>query len=54
MDAKTVACDGYRALMKSKGLVISGFRNRLLAESVRFAPRKLVTSISRWVSEKVD
>src|SRR6266851_35754 len=48
MDAKTVAHDGYRALMKGKGLVISGFRNWLLAESVRFAPRKLVTSISRW------
>src|SRR5712691_10743911 len=41
MDAKTVAHDGYRALMKGKGLVISGFRNWLLAESVRFAPRKV-------------
>src|SRR5712692_6078067 len=54
MDAKTVAQDGYRGLMKGKGLVISGFRNWLLAESVRFAPRKAVTSISRWVAEKVD
>jgi uncharacterized protein len=53
-DAQTVARDGYRALMKGKGLVISGFRNWLLAESVRFAPRKVVTSISRWISEKVD
>ena len=53
MDAKTVARDGYRALVKGKGLVISGFRNWLLAESVRFAPRKVVTSISRWISEKV-
>jgi uncharacterized protein len=54
MDAKMVARDGYRALMKGKGLVISGFRNWLLAESVRFTPRKVVTSISRWVSAKVD
>jgi len=54
MDAKTVAQDGYRGLMKGKGLVISGFHNWLLAESVRFAPRKVVTSISRWVAEKVE
>ncbi len=54
MDAKSVAQDGYRGLMKGKGLVISGFHNWLLAESVRFAPRKAVTSISRWVAEKVD
>jgi short-subunit dehydrogenase len=54
MDAKTVAQHGYRGLMKGKGLVISGFHNWLLAESVRFAPRKVVTSISRWVAEKVE
>lgn len=47
MDAKTVARDGYRGLMAGKTLVISGFRNWLVAESVRFAPRKMVTAISR-------
>jgi len=47
MDAKTVARDGYRGLMKGKPLVISGFRNWLLAESLRVSPRKLVTAISR-------
>lgn len=51
-DAKTVAGVGYRALMKGKTLVISGFRNRLLVESVRVAPRKLATAISRWVAEE--
>jgi short-subunit dehydrogenase len=51
MDPKTVAADGYRALMAGKTLAISGFRNWLLAESVRFAPRKVVTAISRWVAE---
>ena len=47
MDAKTVARDGYRGLMAGRTLVISGFRNWVVAESVRFAPRKMVTAISR-------
>src|SRR5271155_3581893 len=54
MDAKTVARDGYRGLMADKTLVISGFRNWLLAESVRFSPRKLVTAISRKVLDKAE
>ena len=54
MDAKTVARDGYRGLMAGKTLVISGFRNWLLAESVRFSPRKLVTAISRKVLDKAE
>jgi short-subunit dehydrogenase len=52
MDAKKVAADGYRALMNGKTLAISGFRNWLVAESVRFAPRKMVTAISRKLVEK--
>ena len=52
MTAKTVAADGYRSLMKGKTLVISGTKNWLLAESVRFAPRKAVTAISRWITEE--
>jgi short-subunit dehydrogenase len=52
MDVKIVARDGYRGLMKGKTLVISGMRNWMVAESVRFAPRKLVTAVSRWVTEE--
>src|SRR5580704_10021625 len=54
MDAKTVARDGYRGLMAGKTLVISGFRNWLVAESVRFSPRKLVTALSRKVLDKAE
>jgi len=54
MDAKTVARDGYRALMSGKSLVISGLRNRLLAESLRFTPRKLVTAVSRKILERAQ
>src|SRR6202023_2484762 len=49
MHASTVARDGYRGLMAGKPIVISGFRNWLLANSVRFSPRRLVTAISRKV-----
>jgi uncharacterized protein len=52
MDAKTVAADGYRALMSGKTLAISGFRNWLLAQSLRFTPRKLVTAISGKILDK--
>ncbi|MFZ0796585.1 MAG: SDR family oxidoreductase [Terriglobales bacterium] len=51
MDARTVAEDGYRALMAGKPVVISGFKNWLLVQSVRFAPRKLVTAIARKTQE---
>jgi short-subunit dehydrogenase len=51
MDAATVALDGYRALMSGKVLEIPGFLNRLIAQSVRFSPRKLVTEISRRILE---
>src|SRR5450432_1010475 len=54
MDAKTVARAGYHGLLKGKTLVIPGFRNWLVAESVRVSPRKMVTAISRWVSERVE
>jgi len=52
MNVKTVAADGYRGLIKGKTLVISGTKNWLVAESVRFAPRKAVTALSRWITEE--
>lgn len=54
MKVDVVARDGYRGLMAGKTVVISGMQNWLVAESVRFAPRGLVTAISRWVSQKVE
>jgi short-subunit dehydrogenase len=51
-DAKSVARDGYAALMKGKPLVISGLKNWLLAESLRISPRRVVTSVSRRFIEK--
>jgi hypothetical protein len=54
MKVETVARDGYRGLMAGKTLVISGMQNWLVAEAVRFAPRRWVTAVSRWVAEKVE
>lgn len=51
MDARTVAEDGYRALMDGKPVAISGFKNWLVAQSVRFAPRRMVAAIARKLQE---
>jgi len=51
MDAATVAEAGYRGLMAGKSVVIPGFKNKLLAASVRFIPRDLVTVFSRKAVE---
>lgn len=53
MNAERVASDGYRAVMEGRTLAISGAHNWLVAQSTRFAPRKMVTAVSRWVAEKV-
>jgi short-subunit dehydrogenase len=54
MDAGKVALHGYRALMEGRTLAISGAHNWLVAQSTRFAPRKMVTAISRWIAEEVE
>lgn len=51
MDAATVANIGYRALMDGKTIVIPGIINKLMAKSVRFIPRNLVTKIVRKMQE---
>lgn len=52
MSAEKVARDGYRALMDGRTVAINGAHNWLVAQSARFAPRKMVTAISRWIAEK--
>lgn len=52
MDARTVAEDGYHALKARKPVVIAGFKNWLLAESIRFSPRRMVTAIARKIQEE--
>ncbi|MBW4646029.1 MAG: SDR family oxidoreductase [Goleter apudmare HA4340-LM2] len=51
MDAAKVAKIGYRALMEGKTVVVPGWKNRMLAEIVRFTPRNLVTKIVKNMQE---
>ncbi|MEW4305780.1 SDR family NAD(P)-dependent oxidoreductase [Rossellomorea marisflavi] len=52
MDVQTVARIGYDGLMRGKTIVILGFKNKLLANSIRFIPRKWVTATVRNVQER--
>jgi hypothetical protein len=54
MDAGTVAAVGYAGLKAGKGVVIPGARNWLLAEAVRFAPRRVATGLVRRMQERAD
>ena len=50
--SREVAEFGYRAMMQGRAVAIHGFRNTLLANSVRFAPRSLVVKMARKMQEK--
>jgi uncharacterized protein len=50
--AREVAEYGYRSMMKGKAVAIHGFRNNILANSVRFAPRSLVVKFTGKVQAK--
>jgi short-subunit dehydrogenase len=45
--AEEVARYGYRAMMRGRTIAINGLLNKLMALSVRLAPRKLLASIVR-------
>lgn len=54
MSSEDVARAGYKAMMDGKTLLVTGWRNKIMAQSVRFAPRKLVTAIARTIQERVE
>jgi uncharacterized protein len=47
MDAQAVARIGYRAMQKGKSLVIAGFQNNLMIQTLRVSPRSVATSIAK-------
>lgn len=52
MRSKDVAQAGYKGMMAGKTIVVPGILNKTIAMSVRFGPRKLVTAISRSLTER--
>ncbi|MBN1398949.1 MAG: SDR family oxidoreductase [Bacteroidetes bacterium] len=52
MDAPVVALHGYKGLMKGKPLVISGWKNCLGVQIVRFLPRVLPGKLIKIIQEK--
>jgi hypothetical protein len=53
MGAALVAEEGYRAMMKGTTVYIPGFMNRIMALSVRFLPRDIVTNIVMNTQQRV-
>ncbi len=50
--SKEVAEYGYKAMLKGKTVAIHGFKNALLANSVRFTPRSLIVKVVRKIQDK--
>jgi hypothetical protein len=51
-DARSVARAGYRGMLAGKRIVIPGVGNKLLVQSIRLAPRRFTTAITRWLQEQ--
>jgi len=51
LPVETVAKQGYEGLMKGKGVVIPGFRNWALAQSVRLVPASVAAKTVRKIQE---
>ena len=51
MQARPVAKDGYRAMVKGKAMIVSGARNKVIAFMTRFAPKVMLSRIARKLQE---
>lgn len=49
--AREVARAGYEAMKSGKRIAIPGLKNKLLAQSIRISPRRLVTKIVRKMNQ---
>lgn len=54
MSAEEVAKTGYQAMMTGKRVVIPGVMNKIMAASIRFTPRKMVTGIVKKMQEREE
>jgi len=54
VDVREVARSGYEGMKQGRRIVIPGWKNRMLVEGVRLAPRSLLTKVVRRLQEKKD
>lgn len=54
MDSLTVARAGYEGLHQGRAVVVPGFMNKMMVQSVRFLPRSTVTNIVRKVQDRAQ
>jgi short-subunit dehydrogenase len=52
--SEEVAAAGYRAMQRGRRVYIHGFMNRVMAQSVRFTPRRLVTLVVKSLMKPVN
>jgi len=52
MSSEKVARAGYEAMKRGKRIEIAGLRNKVMAQSIRISPRRLVTAVVRRLQEK--
>jgi uncharacterized protein len=52
MNSRDVARIGYEGMKSGKRVVIPGLRNKLVAQSIRITPRRMVTTIVRKLQER--
>ena len=48
---RTVAKAGYEGMKRGRRVVVPGLANKLLVQGVRFAPRRLLTAVTRRIQE---
>jgi len=53
MSPEEVAGEAVRGLLSDRGVVIAGWRNRMLLFLVRFAPRWMVGMVSRQIFSQI-
>jgi short-subunit dehydrogenase len=51
MSSADVARAGYEGLNSGRRVVVTGLRNKLLVQSVRMSPRRIVTMVGRRLWE---
>ena len=50
--SSAVARYGYKSMMKGKAVAVHGFMNKIMVNSVRFAPRSWVVKLARMLTDK--